>query len=101
MKPQCSFVIQGKRHMRAHRHDVISQDGWVFNVLQNRDVDLRIGLQDRMPRIVEESKQSESEESQPSEPPTLHFCGVFSSCCLVQIRSGFSCSDLLSAVRAS
>ena len=91
--------------MWAHRHDVIPQDGRIFNVLQNRDVYLRVGLQDRVTRIVEETKQSQSEESQSSEPPTFISGGVFLQLLLgpntVRIELSMTCSNAAPRLRVA
>ena len=88
--------------MRAQRHRIFRIQRRIAQPLQNRQVNLRVRMQKGVAWKVQPAEQCQY-RNRPRQGRHLrgHRAGVFSSCCLAHLRSGFNCSDRSIAVRAS
>ena len=62
-KAERHLIVDGERDVRANRHRISSEDAGVLNVFEDRDIDLRIGLKNRMTGEPDEAEDCEQRDA--------------------------------------
>ncbi len=87
--------------MRFLYEKIVREYARIPQVFENRDVDLGIRLQVRVPRKLEVVEKRERPYRGGDQETMRQFAGTLSSCCLVHTRFGFNSSDFEKAFLAS